>query len=370
MNSSDRNSCRSCALRVARACVAVVLLLTSGLAQETPRPIRWSDDLLSQPQSWYLSAEARKAADSVMRYQSAEGGWPKNTDLLNPPSAKGTEILPTIDNGATTTPMRFLALMESATGESKYLHSFQKGLTYLLDAQYPNGGWPQFFPLREGYYSHITFNDNAMVNVLTLLRDVERGDHPYGSVSEDYRRKAAAAVERGINVILRSQVKQEGKLTAWCAQHDENTLKPAWARAYEPPSLSGGESVGIVRFLMTLENPTPDIVASIEGAVSWLRSVAMSGVRVDRIARPDGRTERVLVKHPNAPPLWARFYELDTNRPLYLDRDSIFRYDFSEIGYERRSGYSYHGDWATSLLKEDYPRWRSRLTGADGGKSQ
>ena len=111
---------------------------------------------------------------------------------------------------------------------------------------------------------------------------------------------------------------------------------------------------------MSVEEPTPEIVAAIGGAARWLRSVAISGVRVNRIPRPDGRTERVLVDDPDAPPVWARFYELGTNRPLYLDRDSVFRYDFSEIGYERRSGYGYHGDWAAELLDEDYPRWRAQ----------
>ena len=92
----------------------------------------------------------------------------------------------------------------------------------------------------------------------------------------------------------------------------------------------------------------------------WLRSVAMSGVRIDRIRRSDGRIERILVKDSEAAPLWARFYEIGSNRPLYLDRDSVFRYDYSEIGYERRSGYSYHGTWATTVLDEDYPRWRAQ----------
>jgi PelA/Pel-15E family pectate lyase len=159
---------------------------------------------------------------------------------------------------------------------------------------------------------------------------------------------------------VRSQIRQNGRLTAWCAQHDQQTLEPAWARAYEPPSLSGSETVGIVRFLMSVDKPTPQIVASIEGAVSWFRSVAMPGVRVDRVVRPDGRTERILVTDPNAPPLWARFYELGTNRPLYVDRDSVYRYDYSQISYERRSGYAYHSDTPALLLREDYPRWRAR----------
>jgi PelA/Pel-15E family pectate lyase len=336
-------------------------------AQQGAAPtITWGTELLRRESQWYASTQARGVADSVIQYQSPQGGWPKDTNLAVLPRS-ATDVpqsddgrANTIDNDATTTPMAFLALVIDASDDAKYKSSFERGLDYLFQSQYPNGGWPQFYPLRDGYYSRITFNDDAMVHVLTLLRDIAAGTAPYRFVDSSRRARAAAAVARGIDVIVRSQIRQNGRLTAWCAQHDQQTLEPAWARAYEPPSLSGSETVGIVRFLMSVDKPTPQIVASIEGAVSWFRSVAMPGVRVDRVVRPDGRTERILVTDPNAPPLWARFYELGTNRPLYVDRDSVYRYDYSQISYERRSGYAYHSDTPALLLREDYPRWRAR----------
>jgi len=328
--------------------------------------IRWGETVLRQQAEWYGSAEARAVADSVIQYQSPQGGWPKSTDLATlprtpddiPPPGRGRAN--SLDNNATTLPMTFLARVAYATGEAKYRDSFLRGVDYLLAAQYPNGGWPQFWPLRDGYYSRITYNDGAMIRAITILRNVAGGQPPYDFVDALRRGRAAEAVERGINCILKTQIKQDGKLTAWCAQHDEKTLEPAWARAYEPPSLSGAESVGIVRFLMSVKKPTQEINEAIEGAVAWFRSVAMEGVRHESIRGDDGRRERRFVPDPNAPPLWARFYELGTNRPLYLDRDSVFRYDFTEISYERRSGYSYHGTWATSLLATEYPAWRRK----------
>jgi len=328
--------------------------------------MRWGEVVLRQPPQWYGSAEARAVADSVIQYQSPQGGWPKSTDLARPPR-RPDDIPPpgrgranSLDNEATTLPLAFLARMAHATGDAKYKGSFLRGVDYLLAAQYPNGGWPQFWPLRDGYYSRITYNDGAMIRAMTILRDVAGGQPPYDFVDAPRREKVAGAVARGIDCILKTQIKQDGKRTAWCAQHDEKTLEPAWARSYEPPSLSGAESVGIVRFLMSIEGPTSEIVAAIEGAVAWFRSVTMKGVRLESIRRDDGRRERWLVPDPDAPPLWARFYELRTNRPLYLDRDSVFRYDFSEISYERRSGYSYHGTWAASLLATEYPAWRQK----------
>lgn len=326
--------------------------------------IRFSKNLLKKDAKWFSSDEAKAVADSVIQYQSSHGGWPKNTNLARPP--RTPEDIPplgranSLDNDATTVPMQFLARIANATGEAKYLDSFLRGVDYLLAAQYPNGGWPQFWPLRPGYYSHITYNDEAMIRVMTVLREVAKGETPYNFVDAARREKAAKAVALGIDCVLNTQIKQAGKLTVWCAQHDEQTLEPTWARAYEPPSLSGGESVGIATFLMSIEAPSDEVIASIEGAVEWLRSVQMNGVRVEQVRNNGGRRDRKLISDPAAGPLWARFYELKTNRPLYLDRDSVFRYDFSEISYERRSGYSYHGTWAGSLLKTDYPRWRKR----------
>lgn len=266
----------------------------------------------------------------------------------------------TIDNGATTTPLEFLARVVTATGDAEACAAFVRGLDYVLAAQYPNGGWPQYFPLRKGYYTHITYNDDATANVLALLRAVAAGRAPCAFVDAERRARAAAAVDRAIDCILRTQVRQDGKLTAWCAQHDEVTLAPAWARNFEPPTLSGAESVGLVRALMAVEKPTPEIIAAIEGAVAWFRSVEIRGVKVEDSTGADGKPERLAVSDPAAGPLWARFYELGTNRPVFTGRDRVIRYDYNAIERERRTGYGYYGTWPANLLEKDYPRWRKK----------
>jgi len=130
-----------------------------------------------------------------------------------------------------------------------------------------------------------------MIKAMTVLRKVAEGRAPYQFLDTNRRVQAGAAVAKGVERILRTQIVQDGKLTVWCAQHDEETLAPAWARNYEPPSLSGSESVGIVRFLMAIERPTPEIVAAIEGALAWFRSVPLNGFRVEQVRRDDGRLE-------------------------------------------------------------------------------
>jgi PelA/Pel-15E family pectate lyase len=345
--------------------VPFVAVACLGFGPSTP-PVRWGPAILRQKPEWYASAEARAAAGRVIRYQSPEGGWPKNHDLLAPP-ASDTALAElqkrsgnTIDNGATTTPIRFLALVATATGDAKCRESFTKGVDYLLAAPYANGGWPQFFPLRPSYHSRITFNDGAMIGVMTLLREVAGGTPPFALADKARRDKAAEAVAKGIDCILKSQVRQHGALTAWCAQHDERTLAPARARAYEGPSLSGSESVGIVRFLLGVENPSPDVIAAVDGAAAWFRAVAIKGVRLETFTNEKGERDRRVVPDPAAAALWARFYELGTNRPIFTGRDTVVKYAFAEIERERRTGYAYYGTWPATFLEKDYPAWKAK----------
>lgn len=347
-------------LAVASAILCSVALATGQTGGER---ISWAR-VLGQPEAWYGSPEARRIADIVLRYQRGTGGWPKDIDMTVEPEparlAPGDRPDSTIDNGATTTQVRLLARVAHATGHAVYRSAAQRGIDYLFAAQYANGGWPQLFPLRNDYSRYITYNDNAMVNVLTILRAAAAGTAPYTFVDADRRARSAAAVTRGIDVILRTQVRQHGRPTAWCAQHDENTLAPAWARNYEPPTLSGHESVDIVRFLMEIEKPSPAIEAAIEGAVDWLEAVSIAGLRIEEFTDAAGRRDRRVVADAAARPLWARFYELGTNRPVFTGRDRVIRYALADIEHERRNGYAYYGAWPATLLSVDYVRWRAR----------
>lgn len=333
------------------ASALISVLAPAALAAEPPVP--WNAAVLTQAADWYATPAARRIADNVLTHQSPEGGWPKNTPL-NLPARPDADpgLANTFDNQATTLPLAFLARMTTATGDAAYAAAFQRGLDYVLAAQYPNGGWPQYYPLRGGYHDHITFNDDAMVRVLTLLQDVAAGRPPYGFVDAAQRARAAAAVSRGVDVILKTQVRQDGRLTVWCAQHDAVTLAPAWARRFEPPSLSGSESVGVVRFLMSLDHPSPEVVAAIDAALAWFQRSAIRDTRLEAYVNAEGQPDRRLVSAPGADPLWARFYDLQTNAPIYMGRDSVAHADLADIERERRMGYTYVGAWPASLLNK------------------
>ncbi|MBX3298725.1 MAG: pectate lyase [Acidobacteria bacterium] len=327
--------------------------------------VGWSD-VLKQPAHWYAVDEATRIANQVLVYQRANGGWEKNVDMATMlTQAERTKLIAersssdtTIDNGATTTQLKFLARVITAKNIEAHRDAFNRGLDFLLSMQYENGGFPQFYPLRGDYSREITLNDNAMVNALELLRDVARRRPEYTFVDDARRQKAEDAVRRGTAMLLKLQVKIDGKLTIWAAQYDEKSLQPAWARKFEPPSLTAGESVAVVRYLMG-EERTPETVAAIEAAIAWYERNKLTGIRWERV-----NGENTVVKDAKAPPIWARFYELRTMRPIFIGRDSVIRYSVAEIEPERRNGYAWYVDSPRDLLEKRYPEWRSRTENA------
>ena len=269
----------------------------------------------------------------------------------------------TIDNNATSREINYLAAAYQKTNNPAYRQGTEKGIRFLLEMQYANGGFPQYYPDFSNYRHQITYNDNAMMQVLELLRNVARQQAPFIGLDAALVPLAQQAVERGTDCILKTQYVRKGQLTAWCAQYDEKTLQPAKARAFELASLSGGESVAIVRFLLGIENPTPAVKTAIESAVAWFEKVKLTNTAVKEIAAPQeasGR-DRVMIAEPGST-IWARFYELETDRPIFVGRDSKVHYQLSQIENERRAGYLYAGTWPEKLLNKEYPAWQKRVS--------
>ena len=303
--------------------------------------------------------EAKRIADNLVLYQLESGAWQKNVYFPAEITAEHKKEISankkhvewgTIDNGSTTTEIIYLSKMYNVIRDEKYKKAALKGIEYLLEAQYENGGWPQFFPNAKGYARHITYNDNAMVNVMRVLQDIFEYDPLYWYVPTSLREKAKTAFDKGVQCILATQVVQDGKPTVWCAQHDFETLAPAKARAYELPSLSGQESDNIVLLLMDIPNPSPEIVAAVENAIAWFEKSKIEGIRLEYYRNDEGKRDYRVVACEKCPVLWARFYELDTNRPFFCDRDGIKKYDVSQIGHERRTGYSWYNNDGRSVL--------------------
>ena len=322
----------------------------------------------------YKPAEITHIADNILLFQKINGGWPKNYDVFailtagqkdSVAAAKGI-LNTTYDNGSTYTQITALAIAYGATKEKKYEAAASKGLDFILASQYKNGGWPQYYPLEEGYSRCITYNDGVFEGIMRLLGEIKDQSPQYAFVDAAKRKKLAIAYDKGMDCILKTQINDAGKPTAWCQQYDEVSLQPAWARKFEPPSICNGESSGIVIFLMSIEHPTKEIIAAVDNAVAWFRDSRIYNTRVQTIPAPRMVTpfrvsvsDRVVVTDSAAPPIWTRYYELKTHRPLFCNRDSKVVYSLAEVLRERRDGYGWYTYNPQQVLNA-YPEWKKK----------
>jgi PelA/Pel-15E family pectate lyase len=306
-------------------------------------------------------------ADNMLCYQNSDGGWPKNIDWLakiDPAEVrriKGQSILrSTFDNRNTYTQIAFLADVYAHSEQPRFREAVQRGLDHILREQRPTGGW------RGWDADAITFNDDVMTGIMHLLLDIVEGRSQYAWLDARRREDVHAALDRAVDATLRCQIVVDGKKTAWCQQHDHTTFKPVRGRTYELPSITAQESTGVVRLLMRMDPPTPEIRDAAAGAVAWFESAKIEGLRIDtieteprRFKHHTARFDRVAVADPDAPPIWARFYEIETNRPFFCNRDGTKVYALSDVAHERRSGYGWYGHWPAKLIAVDYPAWRA-----------
>lgn len=323
---------------------------------------------LGAPAAFYATEEARTIADHVVNWQTVVGGWVKSGDYSRDRKPEDDHhdfwSAGTFDNDSTIHEMRYLALVSAAGGGDArvraWRESFLRGLDYSLAAQYPNGGFPQIYPLSGWYHDAITFNDDAMVHILELFRDIGEGKAEFAFVPAAQTELARVRLERGIQCVLATQIKtSDGHHRVWGQQCDPLTLQPCAARNFEPVSECSAESAGLVAFLMTVPHPSPAIVAAVEDAMKWFPRVALHGVAWNRdLVEGTG-----LVPRNGAPDLWARFYELGTEKPVFGDRDRTIHYAVTELSNERRRGYSWYNSHA-AIVFEPYAAWHKKFGAA------
>lgn len=319
-------------------------------------PSGWWAAAKDKPDAWFAGPEARRMADNLLSWQDPiSGGWPLMNTVGEPnigdPSAVGPWGTRAALIKATVNEMRFLARLQKVLPEPRNVQAIDRALTYILGAQYPTGGFPHSWPVFSNPYDHqATFNDDEIVDLMTLLREV--ATTPDFKMLAPARRAAAqAAFDKALGFILKTQIVVGGAPTAWAQQYDEKTLEPRGARAFEPVAISGGESAGVLLLLMSLEKPSPEVKTAIRAGAAWYEKSRLTGIRVvfadgDRIVRADEA----------APPLWARYYDVATNRPIFVGRDGVIRSELAQVEKERRGGYAWYGDWGAAVLAR-YAEW-------------
>ena len=311
-----------------------------------------------QSPDWFRSVEGKRVMEIILSFQTPSGGWSKRTDmsktLRSPGQAFGVEkgYIPTFDNGATSTQLRLLAQAHQATGDTRYADAFSKGLNLILTAQYPNGGWPQNYPLVGGYHDHITYNDALIRDLMAVLLDTAKAKNEFAFVTAAQQQAAQSSFARALDCVLKTQVEVNGKLTVWGAQHDAKTLKPTKARAYEMASLTSAESVSMLDFMMGLDKPGAEVIRSVHAAAAWYEQTKIVGKTWERGAA-------TLKDDPAAAPVWARFYEIGTNKPIFGDRDDTIFYDLAKVSAERREGYAWYTTAPNKVLAK-YAKWAKK----------
>lgn len=336
---------------------------------------------LRHDDAYYGTDPAKHIADVVVSFQTPAGGWSKNMGFNGalrlpgqPYAANNLNAFPdpndfdkprdphwnyvgTLDNDATNTELHFLARVQAhfpGPDGDAYRASFIKGIHYLLAAQYPNGGFPQVYPLEGNYHDAITFNDNAVSESAETLSDVAEAQPDYTFVPADLRKQAGAAADRALQCILASQMRLDGKLTIWPQQEDALTLAPVSARNYEPGALAASESADLLTYLMSLPNPSKAVIASVDAGIAWLKDHAIYGYAyTGGRGTPGGRR---LVAQQGAGPIWARYYSVTTQKPIFGDRDKTLHDDVNDLSEERRNGYAWYSSGEQAAL-DRYTVW-------------
>jgi PelA/Pel-15E family pectate lyase len=346
-----------------------------------PPPVAGSGHMvLNKDAAWYAGSEARAIADTIVSFQTPAGGWSKNQNRTGPKRLPGQRysnnaetmevstgsfdapkdrfwtFVGTLDNGATTTEMRFLARVQQQLPGKEgdvYRASIIRGVRYLLAAQYPNGGWPQIYPIEGGFHDGVTFNDNAVAEAAMILEDVAENQSAFAFIPADLDKKAAAASARAVDVILAAQVVVDGKKTVWPQQADALTLEPISARNYEMRSLASAESADVLIFLMRQPNPSPKIKEAVHAGAAWLKARAIYGKAFTKVSDAEGRK---LIDQPGAGPIWSRNYDIRTFRPIFGDWDKSIQDDVNNISKGRRNGYSWYSAMPQKAL-DAYAEW-------------
>lgn len=320
--------------------------------------------------SWYASEEAAKLAVTVRSYQTPTGGWSKAVDYNAGPREPGTQwttsesnpwhYCATLDNRSTTEQIEFLVNVHAATGNQEAKQAAERGIEWLLMAQFPNGGWPQVYPIEAGYHEAITINDGAMIHALEILRSVMKGKVPYHFIDDKLRLRCTAAFEKGVACLLQTQAKINGSPTVWCAQHDPLTLAPVSARLKEPVSLSGLESAEVLRFLIRQGTLRPELIAAVNSGTEWLSAHRISGLR--KTKNDDGQTNYIQ-DEASTEVYWARFYDVKTGAPIFAGAEDGKIYNsFHEMAQQNKVTYDYFTQKPASLLEKDLKRWQQRLS--------
>ncbi|WP_165314142.1 pectate lyase [Vibrio ziniensis] len=320
------------------------------------------------PYELYQQDQITFIADNILAGQLDDGGWSKNKDWLRVYDANEIFLLKqgrsTLDNRTTWSQIEYLAKVHEQTQQKQYADAAIRGIEYLISEQRESGGW-------RGYdIEAITYNDGVMVGVLQTLKSILDNRTQYSFVDQNLFKRVQSAYNKGVDCVLKTQIIIDGQLTAWAQQYDHKSLKPIWARSFEPPALSSSESVAVTRFLMSIDEPSTEIQNAVVSAVTWLDKVKIPDIKLEKVPAPAinfnyhwSNFDYEVVEEKGAKPIWARYYDLEHQQAIFCTRQSIITSNYKDLSRERRTGYGWYGYYANRLIEKDFPKWEARWHG-------
>jgi len=276
---------------------------------------------------WYLSA-AVDAARALAWGQRKIGGWSSLVDVGHFENDVETVVRKdgrgTFDDNTTQGALAFLMDMDEVINEVWLTETIELGLAFMMQSQFDNGAWPQSYPLRGRYSDYYTFNDGAINDCIKIML---RAHQMYG------KSEYLDCAKRGGDFIILSQV--PSPQAGWAQQYSQD-LKPVWARSFEPPGVCSAVTRSNIYTLVDLYLYTKDkkYLEPVPKAIDWLKTSKIG----------EG--------------LWARLYELGTNRPIYGDREDgdKIHYDYEKISQREKQSYAWQSNWGIEKAFEYYER--------------
>lgn len=291
----------------------------------------------------YLTA-ARDAGMALAWGQRTHGGWDHRVDVahLTPGATKveRKEGHCAFDDDITQSAISFLMQLDDTLDEPWLTESIELALDFMIEAQFPNGAWPQWYPLRGGYHDYYTYNDNAINDCIAVMFEAYDRYHEPAYL---------ACARRGADFIIASQL--PAPQAGWAQQYSHD-MKPAWARAFEPPGVCSAATSRNIRTLVDAYVRTGDekYLGPIPAAIDWLMR---SRLPADAIS-PD----EVRQNADGGTGIWARLYEVGTNRPVYGDRENPQKmiYDVRDVSERELKSYGWQGTFGVPGAIENYER--------------
>lgn len=256
-------------------------------------------------------AAAREAAGALIDGQNKHGGWDHTINFAN----LGNETV-SFDDNQSQSAISFLLALNGVVPDERLAAATRRALDMMIKTQLENGGWPHMYPPRGNYHDYATFNDNGINDCVRVMIEAHQLDPQDQAIARSLRRVA--------RFIMISQ--QPPPQPGWAQQYNE-FLQPAWARTFEPASLSPAATIRNIDTLIDLYLALGDatLLEPIPDSLRWLNEIRL----------PNGK--------------WARFVELGTNKSLYYDRGRIRVNSVAELHPERSTGYGYESDLTAAI---------------------